>query len=147
MSCPGLHCPGCSDGQTLGLAGGLVLGLVVLDRAVPWVAARVWWIGGTLAVCFALAVAAGTWLERWNDRKAAAWGAARGILSRADVVSVPAVKNVPPGGTSLTPGPGRRALPVPQVVNINFFGVPDAEQAAIIRQALPAHAVDTRAQP
>ena len=41
MSCPGLHCPGCSDGQTLGLAGGAVVLLVLADAAVPWVADRI----------------------------------------------------------------------------------------------------------
>jgi hypothetical protein len=38
----------------------------VTGRTVEEVAGadRIWWIGGTAAVCFALAVAAGLWLER-----------------------------------------------------------------------------------
>jgi hypothetical protein len=105
MSCPGLHCPGCSGGQSLGVAGGVVLGLVLLAAAVPWVAARIWWIGGTAAACFALAVAAGMWLGRRNDRRAAEWGAARGIVSRADMILPPLARAVV---TEL--GPARPAI-------------------------------------
>ncbi len=86
MSCPGLHCPGCSEGQSLGIAGGVVLGLVLLDQTVQWVTERIWWIGGTVAMCFALAVAAGMWLERWAERRGASFAAAHGIVSRADVI-------------------------------------------------------------
>ena len=90
MSCPGLHCPGCSGAQSLGiLAGaGIVLGVayetaaIVRDYIVP--------IAVVTAACFALAVAASVWLERWSDRRCAAWGAARGIRSRADVILPPA---------------------------------------------------------
>ena len=89
MSCPGLHCPGCSGGQSLGIvaAAGVILGVayetvaVVKEYIIP--------IAVLAAVCFALAVAASVWLERWSDRRAAAWGAARGIRSRADVILPP----------------------------------------------------------
>ncbi len=131
MSCPGLHCPGCSEGQSIGIAGGVVLGLVLLDQTVQWVAARIWWIGGTVAVCFALAVAAGMWLERQADRRGARFAEAHGILSRADVIlPEPVIRqridDVPAA---------RPALLVPQVV-FNFYGTPGAGQARIIRQAL-----------
>ena len=86
MSCPGLHCPGCSEGQSLGIAAAAVVGLVLADQAVRWVAEYIWWIGGTLAVCFALSVAASMTLEAWADRRAARYAAAHGILSRADVI-------------------------------------------------------------
>ncbi len=51
-------------GQSLGIAGGVVLGLVLLDQTVQWIVDRIWWIGATVAVCFALAVAASTWRKR-----------------------------------------------------------------------------------
>jgi hypothetical protein len=101
---------------------------------VQWVAERIWWIGGTLAVCFALAVAAGMWLERWADRRGVRFAAAHGILSRADVA-------LPPGVRAVVTGPGRPALAAPQIT-VNIFGVPSAEQAAIIHQTLPGHAGD-----
>ena len=123
MSCPGLHCPGCTGGQSLGIAAGVLLGLVVAAETLQWVAQRVWWIGSTMAVCFALAIAASIWLERRADRRGAAWGAARGIYSRADMVlPYPAV--------------------APPSLTINIFGVPSPEQAAIMRQALPGAAED-----
>jgi hypothetical protein len=37
--------------------------------------------------------------------------------------------------------PARPAIAAPQVVNFNFFGLDAARAAAIIRQALPGHAV------
>jgi hypothetical protein len=86
MSCPGLHCPGCSAGQSLGILAAAIIGLAVAAETVRWVAERIWWIGGTLAVCFALAVAGASWLERWADRRGARFAAAHGILSRADVI-------------------------------------------------------------
>jgi hypothetical protein len=64
MSCPGLHCPGCSAGQSLGILAAAVIGLAAAET-VEWVAERIWWIGGTLAACFALAIAASMALERW----------------------------------------------------------------------------------
>jgi hypothetical protein len=86
VSCPGLHCPGCSEGQSLGILAGAVVVLAAAGQVVQWVAERIWWIGGTLAVCFALAVAAGMWLERLADRRGARFAAAHGILSRTDVM-------------------------------------------------------------
>jgi len=125
-----LHCPGCSEGQSLGIAAAAVVGLVLADETVQWVAERIWWIGGTLAVCFALAVAAGMWLEAWAERRAAAWGAAHGIVSRAAVLQVERVRAV-----VVDPVPERRELE-PPALHLHFHGLPDAEQAAVIRQAL-----------
>ena len=141
MGCPGLHCPGCSDGQSLGILAAAVGGLAVADEACTWVADRIFWIGGTVFVALALAVAASMWLERWADRRGARFAARHGILSRADViqaqVSHPAVTNVPPRGEIVTarfdserPALGFRDL------HIHLDGMPDATQAAIIRQAL-----------
>jgi hypothetical protein len=129
MSCPGLHCPGCSGGQSLGILAGVVAVVIIADETVQWVAERIWWIGGTLALCFALAVAASMWLEGWNARREARFAAAHGILSRADVI-LPA-----PAATGL-PRQQRLAVEPPAAVHIHFHGLPDAEQAAIIRTAL-----------
>jgi hypothetical protein len=134
MSCPGLHCPGCSEGQSLGIAAATVAGLVVTAETVQWVAERIWWIGSTAAVCFALAVAAGMWLERLADRRGARFAAAHGILSRADVI-LPAPVRV----TAMPDAAARPAIAAPQVT-VNLFGVPSPEQAAIIRQAIPGQA-------
>lgn len=121
MACPGLHCPGCSGGQSAGIAAAVVVGLVLAEQTVQWVADRIWWISSTVALCFALSVAASMALERWADRRGARYAAAHGILSRADVI---------------LPAPARPAIaPAPQVV-FNIFGQLDAEQARVIRQAL-----------
>jgi hypothetical protein len=85
MGCPGLHCPGCSEGQSLGVVALAVLGLVVADEMCTWVADRIFWIGGTVAACFILATAASMWLERLSDARCARFGERRGIASRADV--------------------------------------------------------------
>lgn len=143
VSCPGLHCPGCSGGQSLGVASGVILGLVLLDAAVPWIADRVWWIGGTVAVCFALAVTAGTWLERLADRRGARFAAAHGILSRADVI-LPAPVRV----RAVSAEPVRPAIaPAPQTIitggtHIWLTGLPDEGQAAAIRRAIAGTAGD-----
>jgi hypothetical protein len=92
MGCPGIHCPGCTEGQSLAITGGAVLGLLLAAETVKWVAERVWWIGGTMAVCLALSVAASMALEAWADRRGARFAAAHGILSRADVIRVDAVE-------------------------------------------------------
>ena len=131
MSCPGLHCPGCSGGQTAGLAAATVVGLVVAAETVQWVAERIVWISATMAVCFILAVAVGMWLERLAYRRGARFAAAHGILSRADVI-LPYPVQVP----ATAPGP---AIGAPQIT-VNIFGMPSPEQAAVIRQTLPGYA-------
>jgi len=134
MSCPGLHCPGCSEGQSLSVLVAVVVGLVVAAETVHWVAERIWWIGSTVAVCFALAVAAGMWLERLADRRGARYAAAHGILSHADVI-LPA----PARPAAVQAEPERLAIAAPQIV-VNIFGVPSPEQAAVIRQVIPGQA-------
>jgi hypothetical protein len=137
MSCPGLHCPGCSGGQSLGITGGVVAALAVAAETVQWVADRIWWIGGTVTVCFAVAVAAGMWLERWADRRGARFAAAHGILSRADVI-LPA-----PAAAAGLPQPQPRPAigAAPRTVitggtHIWLGAIPDAASAApLIRTA------------
>lgn len=138
MNCPGLHCPGCSGGQSLGILAGAVTIIVITDKTVPWVADRIFWIVGTLALCFALAVAASMWLGRLTERREAAFAAAHGILSRADgIAPLPA----PAQHRAVVLEPERRAIaPAPQVV-VNIFGMNSPAQAAeLIRQALPGSA-------
>jgi hypothetical protein len=52
--------------QSAAVTGAQLIGLAVAAETVNWVAERIWWIGSTLAVCFALVVAAASWLERWR---------------------------------------------------------------------------------
>lgn len=142
MPCPGLHCPGCSGGQSLAITGASVLGLVLADETVQWVADRVFWIGGTMAACLVLSVAASMWLETRADRRGRAWGAARGIYSRADVI-LPEVAVIRRPQTGLAEAQirhavsdsARPAIEGPQIT-VNIFGQFDAGQAAIIRTAL-----------
>jgi hypothetical protein len=139
MSCPGLHCPGCSGGQTAGIAATTVVGLVVAGETVQWVAGRMVWISATMAVCFILAVAAGMWLERLADRRGARFAAAHGILSRADVILPHPVQLTAVSATAPRP-----AIGAPQIT-VNIFGVPSPEQAAVIRQALPEYTITSDA--
>jgi hypothetical protein len=137
MSCPGLHCPGCSGGQSLGILAAAAVVLYVAAEAVAWVAEHIWWIAGTLAVAFVLAVAGCMALQAWTDRREAKFAARRGLVSRADVMgqtggAYEAVAEVMPQRNA-------PAIAPPQLV-INVFGTPTAEQAAIIRQALPGRA-------
>lgn len=132
MTCPGLHCPGCSGRQSLAVLAAVVFGLVVADKAFAWVADRIWWIGGTLAVCFALAVAVSMWLEAWADRRGARFAAAHGILSRADMI-LPA----PAAAAGLPRQQPRPGIEPPAAIHLHFHGLDQAEQAAIIRSALP----------
>ena len=147
MSCPGLHCPGCSEGQSLGILALAVVGLWLLDQTVQVVAEHIWEIGATVAACFALAVAAGMWLEARTERLAAGFAERRGIASRADVDEL-----TPAGVAYLLRREQDRAVlaatVIPQVTEgtappaiVNnyhiHFGPADREAARIIRQALP----------
>lgn len=127
MPCPGLHCPGCSGRQSLGVLGGLVVVVYIADRLSVWVAEHIWEIGLTVGACFVLAVAASMALESWADRRGARFAQRHGILSRADVILPPVVR-----ASVISPEPPAIA---PQVVN-NYF-IADADQAAaIIRHAI-----------
>ena len=95
-----------------------LVGMVVAAETAQWVADRIWWIGSTMIVCFALAVAAGRWLERLADRRGARFAATYGIVSRADVI-LPAPARV----AAVQAEPERPAIDAPQVT-VNIFGVP-----------------------
>lgn len=128
MSCPGLHCPGCSEGQSLGIVGVVVIGPVVADKVCTWVAEHIWWIGGTLAISFAVATAVSMALEAWADHRGARFAAVHGILSRADVI-------LPDRGRSIDAPADLPALGF-RDLHIHLDGVPAAEQAQVIRRAL-----------
>ena len=151
MGCPGLHCPGCSGGQSLAILGGVVAALAVAYEALEWVRRDIWWISSTAAVCYALAIAASMWLYRWADHRGARFAAAHGIVSRADVMAlnparvVPEIRHAqtdfaPAAPAGLPRQQERPAVGPPPAVHIHFHGLPLAEQAAIIRQALPGQA-------
>lgn len=101
---------------------------MVAAETVTWVAEHIWEIGLTVAACFALAVAASMWLERWADRRGARFAAAHGILSRADVILA-----APPPAAGL-PRQQRAAI---APVQIHFHGLDDEQQAEIMGRALP----------
>lgn len=137
MTCPGLHCPGCSDGQSLGILGTGAVVLIIADRTVQFVADRIWWIGGTAAACFAVSVAVSMALEAWSDRRGARYAAAHGIMSRADALGAGLVCEV----VRDTAREGPPAAPPPQIAPVtiinNFYGADGEHVAArVIRQAL-----------
>ena len=137
MSCPGLHCPGCTGGQSLGILAGVIAAAWIADETLQWVADRIWWIGGTLAVCFVLATAASMWLERLSDARCAGFAERRGIASRADVDQL-----TPAGVAWLLRHEQERAAVGPAVVNFNFYGAASPEPARVIRTVIPGTAGD-----
>jgi hypothetical protein len=133
MSCPGLHCPGCSGGQSLGILAAAISIAVIADETLQWVAERIWWIAGTMAVSFALAVAASMWLESWADRRGARFAERRGIASRADVDEL-----TPAGVAWLLAREQQRPAAVPPVINFNFYAAASSEQDRVARTVIPA---------
>jgi len=99
-----------------------------------WVAEHIWEIGGTVAACFVLSVAASLWLERRSNAICTAFGVRHGIASRADVEALN-----PAGVAYLERHEPRKAIaPPPQVVNNNFFFGADAPLiAAAVAGAQP----------
>lgn len=129
MSCPGLHCPGCSGGQSLAVLGGLGVAVFAAYKIVPWVADRIWWIGGTVAVSVALSAAACLALAAWTDRRTARFAAYRAAVRAREVPEVVTVTATP------IPSAERPALGF-RDLHIHLDGVPTEAQAAVIRQAL-----------
>ncbi len=119
--CPGLHCPGCGDGD-----GAVVLygggAVVVAILAVEWIASHAWELLAVTAACGTLAVAAVVWLIRRQERREAVAAVERPYLIERDV---------PP---AVDPA-GHRAIG-PSVINLNFYGVPATQRAEIIRSAI-----------
>lgn len=121
MKCPGLHCPGCGDGGR----GGQVLAVAVTAAAVlgaaEWLFARLWWLLAVAAAAFAVALYIVWRIIRWQENRAAAWGAQRAAqIAARPVLSLPSA-----GRPAITGG-----------VTLNFFNLTDTEQAAVIRKAI-----------
>jgi hypothetical protein len=136
MPCPGLHCPGCSSGQSAGVLAAVVGAVWVADQLCQWVAEHIWEIGGTVAACFLLAVAASMALGSWADHRGARFAQRHGIRSRADVIQVEPVRAV-----VVDRGPEHPAI-APAII-VNFYGADSGDLAArVIRTALPGYAGD-----
>lgn len=122
-ACSGLHCSGCAAGGGVPvLAFGAVYGFV-------WVTEHIVEVVITSAVCSVLAVAAVLLLMRWANRRDERRGAAWRALKAAEAPEVVTVTATPVGHAE------RAALGF-RDLHIHIDGVPSAEQAAVIRQAL-----------
>ena len=123
MACSGLHCSGC--------AGGVSVPPVAFAAAFgfAWVLNHLIEVAVVSAACGVLAVAAVVALMRWADRRDARRAAATSLWTvRAEVIDTPRQQ------AAVTPA-ARPAI-APAVVNLNFYGLPDEQQAAVIRRAL-----------
>ena len=138
MSCPGLHCPGCTGKQSLAGLVALAVIVYVAYEVFAFVACYIWWIIGALVVCFALATAASMWLERLSDARCARFGERHGIASRADV------DELTPAGVAwlLAREQQRPAVGPAPVVNFNFYAAASPEQARVVRTVIPGTAGD-----
>jgi len=129
MSCPGLHCAGCAGGAAIPVWPlAAVYGLA-------WIAEHIVEVIAVSATCGVLTLAAVVALMRWADRRDARRAAGWQFRYVREVSNV-AVISLPPRGANLTavcdterPALGFRDLHI-------HLGVPSAEQAAVIRQAL-----------
>ena len=122
MSCPGLHCAACSSGAAVPVVP------LVTAFGLAWVAEHLVEVAIVSAACGALAVAAVVALMRWQERREARRAAGQ-LWSVREVPQIPHVR-----AESVTsaerPPLGFRDL------HIHLDGVPVADQAAVIRQAL-----------
>jgi len=123
MSCPGLHCAGCAGGAAIPVWPlAAVYGLA-------WIAEHIVEVIAVSAACGVLAVAAVVALIRWADRRDARHAARRPLLiTRAEVIG-------PPRRQAAVTSAERPALGF-RDLHIHIDGVPSADQAAMIRQAL-----------
>jgi len=129
-NCPGLHCDGCSGHGRGGCAALLVIGgIVVAAEALEWAVAHEWEILAGTGVVAVLAVAAVAGLVRWISRREARHVAARPFLTAREV---PQIRRA---AADLAASAERAAI-VYRDLHIHLDGVPAAEQAQIIRQAL-----------
>jgi hypothetical protein len=134
MTCPGLHCPGCSSCS----GGGWLVRLAALVFAVieiaEFIAARIWWILGGTAVAIAVPVYIVWRLTRWQQHREAVHAVQRPFVTEREAPAA-------------VPSAARRELGSATVINVNIFTA-DAEESAarIIRQALPGHAGDETAE-
>lgn len=123
MSCSGLHCGGCAGGAAVP-----VVPLLAVYGA-AWVAEHIIEVAIVCGVSGALAVAAVVWIMRWTDRRderrRVVW-----LAQRAR--EVPEIRTV----RSDLPPPAERPALGFRDLHIHLDGVPAADHAAVIRQAL-----------
>jgi hypothetical protein len=100
---------------------------LVAFLGVDWVVEHLVEVVAVSATCGVLAVAAVVALMRWADRRDA---------RRAAMWQFRHVREVPSARPAEVPSAVRPELAA-SGLHLRFYGLPDAEQAAIIRQALP----------
>lgn len=131
MKCPGLHCPGCGDGDAKVILAGA--GLLTCAVAVEWLAANAVAILAVTAACGALAVAAVVALMRWGDRRERRHMAERPFLTSRDEPATLTATVIPQ-----VTQPERPAIP--QVAVFNFYGA--GPMAARAFHAIPGPSGD-----
>jgi len=135
MACAGLHCACCSGGSAApALAFGAAYGLA-------WVAEHIIEVAIVSGACGVLSVAAVVALMRWcarRDARRAAFWAARVVTPNPQALADSGTSAVTQSGTCM-PIPGTSAEQLAlgfRELHIHLDGIPAAEQAAVIRQAL-----------
>jgi hypothetical protein len=114
VSCGGLHCAGCIGGMAVPVVPAFEF------YGIVWVVEHLVEVVATSAVCGALAVAVVVFLMKRQERREVMRAATQSLWNvRAEAL----------------PHPERRAVG-PAVVHFNFYGVPEREQAAVIRRAI-----------
>jgi len=134
VTCPGLHCPGCSGCRSgvarpvLAVAVFLLAGGGGAVIALEWLAERILWILGTAVLAVVLAVAAVLYLIRCQERREQAWGLRRAAAREVIYCDTEAVSQQ-----------ARPQLDGRPVIIQNFYGTEAAEMAArVLPAALPA---------
>lgn len=122
MSCGGLHCAGCAGGMSVPIAPLLAV------YGASWVVEHLAEVVSISAACGALSVAAVVALMRWCGRREARRDASRSLwTARPEAVEPRAAAALP---RQQQPAVGRGD------VHIHFYGLPESEQAHVIRKAL-----------
>jgi hypothetical protein len=121
MSCSGLHCAGCGGGAAVPVVA------LVAFLGIEWVVEHLVEAVAVSAACGVLSVAAVVFLMRWGERR----DAVRRQLWTVQADALPPRQIRHAVSDSARSELGFREL------HIHLDGMPSAEQAAIIRQALP----------
>jgi len=125
MSCPGLHCACCSGG-----GGGIAILALVAFEGAEWVATHLVEVIATGATCAILATATAIALFKWADRRDARRAALWQFQYAREAPSVRTENRDFLSASAERPALGFRDL------HVHLDGLPSAEQAAVIRQAL-----------
>ena len=135
MGCTGLHCGGC--------AGGIVLpvGPLAAVYGLVWVAEHIIEVAVVSAACGVLSIVAVVFLMRWGERRDAVrrqvWTVrAEALPPRGSGTPVPiTAAGIRHAAADSVSSPVRSGLGF-RDLHIHLDGMPDATQAAVIRQAL-----------